>query len=51
MLLQLKKQSVLLLFLFTGLTGFTQDYKVKNYNTQDGLCHPFVYTINQDANG
>ena len=51
MLLQLKKQSVLLLFLFTGLTGFTQDYKVKNYSTQDGLCHPFVYTINQDANG
>jgi ligand-binding sensor domain-containing protein/serine phosphatase RsbU (regulator of sigma subunit) len=51
MLLQSKKQGVLLLLLFTGLTGFTQDYKVRNYNTQDGLCHPFVYTINQDAKG
>src|SRR4030042_5910925 len=51
MLLRNKKQGVGLLLLFTGLTVFSQDYKVKNYNTQDGLCHPFVYTINQDSRG
>jgi ligand-binding sensor domain-containing protein/serine phosphatase RsbU (regulator of sigma subunit) len=51
MLPPLKKQGVLLLLLLTGLTGYPQDYKVKNFNTQDGLCHPFVYTLNQDAKG
>ncbi|MBN1414944.1 MAG: SpoIIE family protein phosphatase [Bacteroidales bacterium] len=51
MLLRNEKQSVGLLLLFASLTVFSQDYKVKNYNTQDGICHPFVYTINQDARG
>ncbi len=42
---------ILIVSLITCLKGFTQDYKVKNYNTSDGICHPFVYTINQDVKG
>ena len=51
MLLQNKKPGIALFLLFATLTVFSQDIKVKNYNTQDGICHPFVYTINQDVKG
>jgi hypothetical protein len=30
---------------------FTQTYKFQEYGIEDGICHPFVYTINQDASG
>ncbi len=43
--------NVILFSLITSLTGLSQDFKVKNFNTSDGICHPFVYTINQDAKG
>ncbi len=28
-----------------------QIYKFQQYGIEDGLCHPFVYTVIQDANG
>jgi ligand-binding sensor domain-containing protein/serine phosphatase RsbU (regulator of sigma subunit) len=28
-----------------------QDYKFNSYGIKEGICHPFVYTINQDLNG
>jgi len=46
-----KKQAIALILAFACLAGFSQNFKVKNYSTQDGICHPFVYTINQDARG
>jgi ligand-binding sensor domain-containing protein/serine phosphatase RsbU (regulator of sigma subunit) len=29
----------------------SQDYKFNSYGVKEGICHPFVYTINQDLNG
>ncbi len=29
----------------------SQDYKFNSYGIKEGICHPFVYTINQDLNG
>jgi ligand-binding sensor domain-containing protein/serine phosphatase RsbU (regulator of sigma subunit) len=51
MFLQKKKIGSIFLLLTAGITGFSQDFKVKNYGTLDGICHPFVYTINQDTKG
>ncbi len=51
MLLQNKKSILAFLSVLACLSGFSQNFKVKNYNTQDGICHPFVYTLNQDAGG
>jgi ligand-binding sensor domain-containing protein len=31
--------------------GFAQSYKFANYNTLEGLCDKFAYTINQDPQG
>ena len=28
-----------------------QDYKFNSFGIKEGICHPFVYTINQDLNG
>ena len=28
-----------------------QNYKFRQYGVEDGICHPFVYTVNQDVNG
>ncbi|HEC42305.1 MAG TPA: hypothetical protein ENI20_05705 [Bacteroides sp.] len=30
---------------------YAQTYKFQQYGIEDGICHPFVYTVNQDANG
>ncbi len=30
---------------------YAQTYKFQKYGIEDGICHPFVYTINQDASG
>jgi ligand-binding sensor domain-containing protein/serine phosphatase RsbU (regulator of sigma subunit) len=49
--LQNRKPGIALFLIITCLSGFSQDYKVINYNTPDGICHPFVYTINQDSKG
>jgi ligand-binding sensor domain-containing protein/serine phosphatase RsbU (regulator of sigma subunit) len=32
-------------------TLFAQTYKFRQLGVEDGICYPFVYTINQDANG
>jgi len=40
--------------LLTGLLSYfsaSQDYKFNAYGVKEGVCHPFVYTINQDING
>ena len=42
--------SILALLLISHLS-ITQNYKFKNFNIKEGICHPFVYTINQDLNG
>ncbi len=31
--------------------GYAQNFKFKKFGVQQGICHPFVYTINQDKNG
>ncbi len=28
-----------------------QTYKFRQYGVEDGICHPFVYTVNQDPDG
>ncbi len=30
---------------------YAQTYNFRLYGIEDGICHPFVYTVNQDANG
>jgi ligand-binding sensor domain-containing protein/serine phosphatase RsbU (regulator of sigma subunit) len=51
----MKQVSVLLSFtLYLAVTAFSlqaQQYKFRQYGVEDGICHPFVYTINQDAKG
>lgn len=51
----LKKITELFVYtLFIGLIPYfsaAQDYKFYSYGVKEGVCHPFVYTINQDING
>lgn len=40
------------LFVLTPVSSlFAQTYKFRQFGIEDGICHPFVYTVNQDANG
>jgi ligand-binding sensor domain-containing protein/serine phosphatase RsbU (regulator of sigma subunit) len=32
-------------------SAYSQNQRFKNYSVNEGLCHPFVYNINQDKNG
>ncbi len=41
--------SLLVLIPVTSLLG--QTYNFQQYSIEDGLCHPFVYTVIQDADG
>ncbi len=41
---------ILILILISSFSN-AQNYKFKNYSIKEGICHPFVYTINQDVNG
>ncbi|MBN2611341.1 MAG: SpoIIE family protein phosphatase [Bacteroidales bacterium] len=41
----------LALYFLSPYDSFNQSYKFKKYGIQQGICHPFVYTINQDKNG
>ncbi len=43
----------LFLFFLVPVSGqlAAQNYTFKSYGIQEGICHPFVYTINQDKNG
>ena len=47
------KQTVFLIIILaiTPSILFGQNYKFRKYGIQEGICHPFVYTINQDKNG
>ncbi len=51
----MKQVSVLLSFtLYLVVTAFplhAQNYKFRQYGVKDGICHPFVYTVNQDEKG
>ncbi|NJM15165.1 MAG: hypothetical protein HC896_07130 [Bacteroidales bacterium] len=38
-------------FIFIALNTIGQTYKFKNYDVQNGICDPYVYTINQDNQG
>ncbi len=48
---QTKLLHVIFIYLIASLAGFAQDFRVKIFNTSEGICHPFVYTINQDVKG
>ncbi len=39
------------LFLMFCMPGISQTYKFRQYGLNEGICHPFVYTVNQDVNG
>ncbi|MFO7658088.1 MAG: two-component regulator propeller domain-containing protein [Bacteroidales bacterium] len=41
----------LTLYYLSSLVSFNQSFKFKRFGVQQGICHPFVYTINQDKNG
>ncbi|MEE9461760.1 MAG: two-component regulator propeller domain-containing protein [Bacteroidales bacterium] len=51
----MKQVSVLLSFtLYLFVTTFSlhaQNYKFRQYGVEDGICHPFVYTVIQDEKG
>jgi ligand-binding sensor domain-containing protein len=39
-------------FLLVPLLGLNaQDYKFRQFGIEEGICHPFVYTVNQDKSG
>ena len=40
----------MLLFQSTGVL-FSQNVRFQTYTVTEGLCHPFIYNINQDKNG
>ena len=45
-----------LIFFIASLFSFTsrsdaQAYKFRQYGIEEGICHPVVYTVNQDQNG
>jgi ligand-binding sensor domain-containing protein/serine phosphatase RsbU (regulator of sigma subunit) len=44
---------ILLLLFLTGITNYLsgQRYEFRKYGIEEGICHPFVYTVNQDKNG
>lgn len=47
-----RKLKSLFLFLFiVNISLNAQVYKFLKYGLAQGICHPFVYTVNQDANG
>ncbi len=51
----MKQVFLLLSFtLYLVVTAFSlhaQNYKFRQYGVKDGICHPFVYTVNQDEKG
>ncbi len=49
--LSIKLLVKILIVCFIPYLSVSQDYKFNIYGTKEGVCHPFVYTINQDKNG
>ncbi|MBN2214462.1 MAG: SpoIIE family protein phosphatase [Bacteroidales bacterium] len=43
--------SIFILFFIHSASITPQSFKFKKLGIQQGICHPFVYTINQDRNG
>ncbi len=49
---KINRIGLLFLLLFVNvLTVFSQLERFKNYDVAEGICHSFIYTINQDKNG
>ncbi|MDK2978474.1 MAG: hypothetical protein PWP52_1188, partial [Bacteroidales bacterium] len=48
---KLKSFGIFFFLVFTCHSVFGQIYQFKEYNIEEGLSHPFVYTINEDKNG
>jgi len=43
---------LLFLLLFSSFSSIqAQSYKFQTYGVLNGICHPFVYAVNQDKNG
>jgi len=51
----MKQVSLLLSFtlclVVSAFSLHAQNYKFRKYGVEDGICHPFVYTVNQDTKG
>ncbi|MEE4197496.1 MAG: two-component regulator propeller domain-containing protein [Bacteroidales bacterium] len=47
----LKISGLIFFLVFLAQSVFGQTYQFKEYNIEEGLSHPFVYTINEDVNG
>ncbi len=47
----MKRIPGLLFILLISVVGSAQTYQFFNYNTAEGLCDKFAYTLNQDADG
>ncbi|HYX08473.1 MAG TPA: two-component regulator propeller domain-containing protein, partial [Bacteroidales bacterium] len=49
----LRNLSLIIIIMILASTSLVkgQDYKFRKYGIEEGICHPFVYTINQDKNG
>jgi ligand-binding sensor domain-containing protein/serine phosphatase RsbU (regulator of sigma subunit) len=45
------RTSMVLLLFFVIQNTNAQQYKVQKLGVKEGICHPFVYSINQDKNG
>lgn len=43
--------NLLSIFLISGFVLDAQVYKFQKYGMAEGICHPFVYSVNQDING
>lgn len=50
-LLAVEKLIVFCVVLIVGPHALGQFERFKHYDVADGICHPFIYTINQDKNG
>lgn len=45
------KTCILFISIFTINSTYAQNQRFKSFSVNEGLCHPFVYNINQDKNG
>ncbi|MBN2481272.1 MAG: SpoIIE family protein phosphatase [Bacteroidales bacterium] len=41
----------ILALIFACSSGISQEYRIREYGVREGISHPFVYTVNQDAKG
>ena len=48
---RIKKSTLIFLLLFSSLTGWGEDFKVKQYTSDDGLPDNSIRTILQDSQG